>query len=94
MSAEEERKANEERPLHVLDNLPVSTWSQEEAFRHLLDTFHRNVRMFPEIMERFVIAVAETDDKTEQAAIMRNALASTIKQRFPLPGEINANPRG
>ena len=77
-----------ERALHVLDHLPVSTWTQEEAFAHLLDSFQRNVRQFPEIMERYVIATAETDDKNEQAAIMRRSLSETINQRFPYPSDL------
>ena len=76
------------RPLRVLDELPVAEWTQYEAFLHLLDTFQRNVRMFPDIMERYVTATGLTDDKNEQVAIMQAALRETIHRRFPQPGTI------
>lgn len=55
-------------------------------FDHLRVTYQINERMFPEIMEPYSAILVECLTKAEQTALMRRALAETIKQRFPQKG--------
>ena len=58
-------------------------WTPEEALHHLTGTFNLNVKQFPDIMEPYVVMLADAPE-SEHMEIMRSALRNTIKQRYPL----------
>lgn len=60
--------------------------TEQEAHAHLTETFDQNVRSFPEIMEPYVVLLADVFERDEQTSIMRRALRETIRARYPLKG--------
>jgi hypothetical protein len=70
------------RPLAVLDALPVSLWSAEETLAHLTATFDQAVREHPELLEQYVVMLADADEAVDKLAIMRRGLRETVAERF------------
>lgn len=60
-----------------------SSWTDEEAFVHLRQTFAETVRTHPDIMEPWIVRLDGLDDTQEKTALMRRALASTLNARHP-----------
>jgi hypothetical protein len=69
------------RPDHVLHEIPVSDWTEAEVFEHLRVTFDGACRDYPDVMESYVVAIVEMDDRAELKAFMRQALRETLTAR-------------
>lgn len=69
------------RLLSELDKLPISEWTEEEAAAHLAATFDTAAREFPDLMEPYVILLADADDATK-VQIMRRGLRETVRSRY------------
>ena len=67
-----------------LENIPVSQWSESDAFNHLRGTFDLAVKAHPEIMTPFVDMLLDAPDNRERTNIMREGLRSTINLRYPI----------
>jgi len=70
-------------------HLPVAKWTSEEAFHHLDETFTRAISERPDLMEPYLVKLAEAQTEEEGAAIMRQGLRETIKLRYPLKHSSN-----
>lgn len=64
---------------HRYEDLPPSQWTDEEAMRHLTETFDRACRAHPDVMEPYVVLLA---DECDRKAVMRQGLRETIAKRF------------
>lgn len=62
------------------EDLPVAEWTDAEAYDHLSGTFDHACRAWPDIMERWMILLADAlpQDRKE---LMRAALRETINER-------------
>lgn len=72
-------------PLQLAD-VPVNEWTAEEAFAHLTSTFEDNCRQYPDVMERYMVLMADAADAADDEArteIMRRGLRETINERHP-----------
>lgn len=65
-------------------DLPTSEWTDEEAEHHLEGTFDRCCRMWPAIMDTYVLQLAETP-AAGRKELMRRALRETVLKRFEIP---------
>lgn len=59
-------------------DLPTSDWTDEEAMHHLNGTFDRACRSWPDLMESYVIELADSDNPK---GVMRRGLRETIGRR-------------
>lgn len=64
---------------HRYEDLPTSEWTDDEAMHHLNGTFDRACRGWPDLMEPYVIELADSDNATD---VMRRGLRETIKGRI------------
>ena len=64
-----------------LDAIPVSQWTTLEATRHLAETFDIACRSYPDIMEPYMVLLAEAQPD-QFVEIMRRGLRETIETRF------------
>jgi hypothetical protein len=72
------------RPDHELHDTPVAQWTRDEAFSHLAATVDAAARQHPDLMEPYLIRVADAEpDEQMQVAIMREALRDTFWRRHP-----------
>lgn len=69
------------RPDHILHATPVSAWTEAEAYEHLRVTFDNACRDYPDVMENYVVAIVEMDDRAELKSFMRQALRETLTAR-------------
>jgi hypothetical protein len=69
------------RPDHVLHEINLVEWTEHEVFSHLSKTFDDACAQFPDVMEPYVVRVAETLGKQETKDLMREALRETFRQR-------------
>jgi hypothetical protein len=60
-------------------DLPPAQWMDEEAMNHLNGTFDRACRSWPDLMEPYVIELADSDNAKE---VMRRGLRETIGRRI------------
>jgi hypothetical protein len=63
------------------DDLDPAEWTALEAARHLVRTFDDAVRSHPDLMEPFVVMLADTPID-QQISIMRQGLRETVSKRF------------
>jgi hypothetical protein len=56
------------------------------ADAHLKHTFDLAAKTHPDLMEPYVILLADAEAGDEQDSVMRRGLRETIGRRFPLPG--------
>lgn len=63
------------------ETLPTAEWTLEEARDHLEDTFERSAKEWPDLMEPYVVMLADAnpDMGTE---IMRQGLRETVLRRY------------
>lgn len=59
-----------------------SQWTPAEAFQHLQQTFNHAAKHWPDVMERYIVLLAEELDQSQQTQIMRMALRDTVAQRY------------
>jgi hypothetical protein len=72
------------RPDRELHQIDVAKWSRDEAFHHLSVTFELAANHRPDLLEPYLIRLADTDqDERAQMAIMRQALRETFATRYP-----------
>lgn len=71
-------------PARDLGQIPLEQWTDEEVLRHLAETFDLNCRAFPDIMEPYLVALADEISADEQSTIMQRGLRETIGRRLPL----------
>lgn len=64
------------------EKLVPGLWTVDEAFHHLQGTFNHAVKEWPDVMESYVVMLADATDQTERTRIMRNALRETVKARY------------
>lgn len=57
--------------------------TEAEAFEHLSETFDMACRNFPDVMEPYVVRMADITDRSEQKELMRAGLRETFCKRFP-----------
>lgn len=69
------------RPDHVLHEIDLVEWTEHEVFSHLSKTFDAACVQFPDLMEPYVVRVAETLGKKETKDLMREALRETFRRR-------------
>lgn len=62
---------------------PPAKWTDAEALHHITGTFDSAVKQHPDIMEPYVVMLAEAADDHERKRIMQQALRETIAARFP-----------
>lgn len=62
--------------------LPTAGWTPEEAAHHLAGTFDTACKIWPDIMEPYVVRMAEADEEMK-IEIIRHGLRDTVKTRFP-----------
>jgi hypothetical protein len=70
------------RSLRELDELKATEWTAEETLYHLTDTFERAARRDPDLMERYVVMLADAESDADKLSIMRRGLRETINQRY------------
>jgi hypothetical protein len=75
-------------------DLSPSLWTPEEANYHLKLTFNSSVEMWPDIMEPYVVMLADCSSPEEKVEIMRRGLRETVKERFRSPDKSRAPPHG
>lgn len=63
------------------EDLPASEWTEAEATFHLEGTFDRCCRMWPAIMDTYVVQIAEVPAAARKE-LMRRALRETVAQRY------------
>lgn len=66
--------------------IPMSTtslWSPDQAYNHLKATFESACKLDPGLMESYMAMAVAAVDRTEEIAIMREGLRSTVKERYP-----------
>jgi hypothetical protein len=68
----------------VLDDLAVSEWTDAEGISHLMETFDRAARTYPDLLGSYLLRL-QGRDLIEQQAIMRQALRETFRARHPNP---------
>lgn len=56
------------------------------ADAHLKTTFDLAAKHHPDLMEPYVILLADAVTSDEQDSVMRQGLRETIRKRIPLPG--------
>jgi hypothetical protein len=61
-------------------DLPTSEWTDAEAFDHLNGTFDRACRAWPDLMEPYVVDLADAPED-QHKEIMRRGLRETINYR-------------
>lgn len=66
---------------HAYEDTPIAQWSEEEVMHHLTDTFDRACRMWPDIMEPYVVDLADAP-ADHHKEIMRRGLRDTVKYRY------------
>lgn len=69
------------RPDVVLDSIPASEWTEEEAISHLEGTFEHAFELHHDLLEPYVILLGDAGPDDEPA-IMRRGLRETIKERM------------
>lgn len=62
--------------------LPVSQWTADEAYLHLDGTFSRAAAAWPDLMERYVVMLADATDDEQRRRIMRVGLRETVAARY------------
>jgi len=67
------------------EELPVSEWTDDEAMHHLTGTFDRTCCMWPEVMEPYVVQIAELPAEGHKE-LMRRALRETVTSRYQKQG--------
>ena len=72
------------RTLRELDAAGVSTWTEDEAEFHLSDTFDREFRRRPDLLEPYLPTLDAAQTVRERIDVMRRALRETIRLRYPL----------
>lgn len=60
---------------------------EPSAFQQSREHFDSQVRAFPNLLERYVIALADVNTEDEQQEIMWRGLRETFRQRFPQKGQ-------
>jgi len=60
---------------------------EPSTFQQSREHFDSQVRAFPNLLERYVIALADVDTEDEQQEIMWRGLRETFRQRFPQKGQ-------
>ena len=63
------------------ESMPTALWNEHEARDHLTKTFDLACKSWPDVMEPYVVQLADAGDD-QIVEIMRNALRSTINDRF------------
>ncbi len=63
-------------------------WTPDQAFEHCLETWRRNLRLFPDLMEPYLLSVDNADTNADRLLVMRKALAETFTRRYPLPSRV------
>jgi hypothetical protein len=73
------------RSIAELDSIPIHQWTEEESYWHCRSVFDHAAKMFPELMEPYVILLGELSEQNWQTekSIMWRGLRETLKQRFP-----------
>ncbi len=71
-----------------MNRIKVSEWTPDQALAHLRITFEQACALDPDLMEPYTVMRAETGDPVEEMAIMREALRSTIAERYKYTLEI------
>ena len=66
--------------LHLL---PTNEWTREEVVIHLEETFDREFRRRPDLLEAYVGRM-EGKEEGERVKIMRQGLAETFSKRWPI----------
>jgi len=67
------------------ESLPVAQWTADEALFHISLTFNRAVDERPDLMEPYLVRLAEASTDGERKEIMRAGLRETVMLRFPMP---------
>lgn len=60
------------------------------TFARLKSIFDHECRHHPDLLERYVIAIADAESEEEQQAVMRVGLAATVKERYAMPRAASA----
>lgn len=63
------------------EQLQPASWTFEEGLHHVTATFDRAVSYWPDVMEPYVILLAEADDDWDRKRTMQRALRETISAR-------------
>lgn len=66
------------------EELKPALWTPEEAKHHLTGTFDQAVRLWPDLMDPYVVLLIEASPDQE-VDIMRRALRETVLRRYRSP---------
>lgn len=66
-----------------LDTMKVDEWTKAEAHWHLVQTFNTACKWHPDLMEPYMIQLAEAIGEERQMEVMRQGLRSTFNERYP-----------
>ena len=64
------------------EQLQPASWTFEEGLHHVTATFDRAVSCWPDVMEPYVILLAEAADDIERKQIMQSGLRETVAARY------------
>jgi hypothetical protein len=73
------------KPLVDADN--PSAWGREHGYAHLTETFNHACRVFPDLLEPYVVRFDHCETLEERRELMWRGLRETIRKRYPLRSE-------
>lgn len=67
------------------EQLKPAEWTAQEAYSHLSTTFDHAARYWPDVMERYVVMLADENNTMKRMNIMRMGLRETVAARYAEP---------